>query len=328
MIPQPAIIALVAADAAAAVLIIAACVAAVRLLLGHAGVSGAERTGPRLALGGAALFLAASAAGVVVVANLLPGAVPGAMCGAGVLDAMGASGERATWLRALALLALGAWHVLDRLDRSSAGAPLRAAAARALLAAAPLAVLAAAETARAFLGLDVESRADCCAALYDSVRAGRAAAPGLAAGVPWTSLAIAGGAALAAAALLVRRVHTARQPAPWVAALVAALAWLWALAAARALAGDLAASITGAPGQACAWCLLTARGWFVGYPLVALAAVAAAESLAALIAAAVARRSPEAAAAASRRAARALVATAVAALAFVALALALLLALR
>jgi hypothetical protein len=327
VIAHPIVLAVTVADTVAMILVAAAGVTAVRVLLGWSpGEASArqhalERRAEIASLSartGVGLFALATVAALVAVASVLPGVVESAMCGTGVLQAMGGAGERALWLRALALLALGAWHLLDRLDRSSPGAPLATAAARALLAAAPIAVLAAVETARAFLGLDAEATVDCCGALYDAVRAGRSGAPGWAASVPWAWLAAGGGGALAAACLALARRAATRPVAPWLAGLVAALAWLWVLAAARALPGGL--DDPGAPAHGCPWCLFSQGRWLVGYPLYALLAVVVAEGSAVPFATIVALRSPVAADAASRRARRALAATGVALIAFLALA--------
>jgi hypothetical protein len=330
VIVHPIVAAVVVSDVTAAVLLLAAVSTAVRTLLGwnpleaSRGQLALERRVERASLqarAGSAFFLVGSVTAVLGVASVLPGIVPGAMCGTGVLQAMGADGERAVWTRALALLALGAWHVLDRLDRSSPSAPLTTAAARALLVAGPIVLLAVSDSARALLGLDVQAPVDCCAALYDAVRVGRDGAHRWSAGVPWVWLMIGGGATLVAAALSLRRVLGARSRAVPYAVALAVLACVWVPLASRALVGELAAYHYGVLAHDCPWCLFAARHDLVGYPLFGSLAVVAAEALAALLATFVARRIPDVAGAATRRASRALVRVCGATIGFLALAL-------
>lgn len=330
MIAHPIVLAVVACDAAAALLLLAAAATAVRTVLGWSPDDASrrqlalERRVERASLqarAGTALFLSGGVLFVFSIASVLPGVVPGAMCGTGVLQAMGAEGARALWLRALALLALGAWHLIDRLDRSSPSAPLTSAAARALLVAAPLALLAVADAARALLGLEVQSPVDCCAVLYDAVRSSREGARRWDAGVPWVSLTIVGGVSLATLSLAIARGGGTRPRAAPGVALLAALAFLWGLVAARTLTGELAAYHYGVLAHECPWCLFTWHHALAGYPLFGLLAVVIAEGTAALAATLVARRAPDVSCAAARRASRGAFVTCGATVAFLALAL-------
>ena len=72
------------------------------------------------------LFFGATVLLVVAIASVLPGVVPGAMCGTGVLEAMGTAGDRALWLHGLAIAAVWTWLLLDGVNRSSPSAPLMA----------------------------------------------------------------------------------------------------------------------------------------------------------------------------------------------------------
>ena len=109
----------------------------------------------------AACLLVSTLLLVVAVALSLPGTIPGAMCGTGVLQALGAPGVRALGFRFLALLCLSVWQLLEGLNRSRPEAPLTETVVRILLASSPAVVLAVAETQRALWGLDFGIPVDC-----------------------------------------------------------------------------------------------------------------------------------------------------------------------
>ena len=309
MILHPLILAAVAADWTAVLLLLAAGVGALRVLLGW---SPEEASASQLALerraevvsllgrGGLTLFVAAAVLMVVGVASALPPLVPGAMCGTGVIEAMGPRGPRSIWLRGLAIAALGAWHLLDRLDRSSPRGPLALAAARALLLASPLVVLAAVEAGRALLGLDGERSVDCCTLVYVAA-AGTSGQTDAAAELSW-SAAMGGLTALVAvlAALVNRGARRGRSSSAAAVALAAAAA-LWAAVSGRALVEELAAAHFQVLAHHCPWCLFAARHRLVGYPLFGALALVTLEGGAAAVAAVTARRVPEVAGEAHRR---------------------------
>ena len=60
---------------------------------------------------------------IVLLTNVLPPLVPGAMCGTGVLQAMGGRGGRAIALRLLAFTALYFWKLIEDLNRTCPQAP-------------------------------------------------------------------------------------------------------------------------------------------------------------------------------------------------------------
>lgn len=98
--------------------------------------------------------------------------VPGAMCGTGVLQAMGPFGSRAILFWSLTLVLLYAWQVLDRLDRRDPTGVLTPGAARSLLTASPFFLLSLVYSWRALVAVDPAAPVSCCAAAYDQVFSG------------------------------------------------------------------------------------------------------------------------------------------------------------
>jgi len=234
-----------------------------------------------------------------------------------VLQAMGAEGPRAFVLRALALTALFAWHLLDRLDRASPDGRLAQGSARALLLAVPLVVTASWSGGWALLALDGQAAKDCCSVVYDGARglgpgevAGASALlPAMLAGA---AALIALGGAMAASPRLARRQGAST--------MLAILAAAWIPAAVVVLVGDLSPYHFGNPAHHCPWCLFAGRAHAVGYPLFFALAVVALDAGAALMASAVARRVPELAGPAISRVRAGALRTALAVLAFLAIA--------
>lgn len=309
MVAHPLLVTVLVIDALALVLLAVAVPTAVAVLLRWAP---AETSRAQLRLearaegasilgraAGAALLLS-TLAFVVSVTSVLPSLVPGAMCGTGVLQATGGVGGRALALRCAALGLLGAWHLIDGLNRSAPRATLATSSARALLLAVPLVLLGVIDTARAFWRLDLHQPVDCCAAVYDQVRASSpAAAGGTASDALWLWTALAGGVVLMALGLWVFRQREAvRRNA---ARALALGALLWAPVAAIALVRVLAAYHYQVLRHHCPWCLFLPEHYAVGYPLFAALAVALFEGPAALLAAHFARAKTEVAAAAQRR---------------------------
>lgn len=330
--PHPILVGVMVADLCAVALLVASSLTAGRIVMGWRPASAdraqvaLERRAEAASLQGRAAFallLLGSAMLVAAVASVLPGLVPGAMCGTGVMQAMGPTGERALLLRGIALLLLALWRHLDRLDRSQPDSPLALATARATLVAAPVAALAAFDTASAALTVDLANTVDCCSVVYDAARASAAARAGtapLAASVPWIELTAAGGAAVIALALAASRRGPSRS-----AALRWALMWLalsWVPVAAVGLTRQLAAYHYGVLAHDCPFCLFAARHHLVGYPLFGALLAVALDAPAAAVAHLAARRVPRLADAAAATARRAAVRVALASILFLGLALA------
>jgi hypothetical protein len=236
------------------------------------------------------LFLLGSGLLVLAVASVLPGLVPGAMCGTGVLQAAGPLGSRALGLRGVALAALFGWSLLDRLDRGHPMSPLASAAARALLLAAPVVLLAVVDSERAFLTLDGQEPVDCCAVVYDAVRSGEAST--FRPTVSWTTWMNVSAAPLLVTALALALRRPGRQGwwsrlNPW---LLAACSLVWLPLAALALVRELAAYHYGVLAHDCPFCLFVVRHRCVGSPLFGALLLVALEGMAAAIAARVGAR--------------------------------------
>lgn len=116
-----------------------------------------------------ACLLVAAILGIVGIAVVWHPLVPGAMCGTGVLQAMGATGSRAMIFWAVTLIILYAWHVLEKLNRSHPQAPLTQSATRVMITAAPFLSLAIFYSWQALMHGDTAPPVSCCAAVYDQV---------------------------------------------------------------------------------------------------------------------------------------------------------------
>ena len=95
--------------------------------------------------------------------------VPGAMCGTGVLQAMGVHGSRAMIFWGITLTTLYVWLVLDGLNRRHPMGPLMQSAGRVLITAAPFLTLALFYSWQALMRVDTVPPVSCCAAVYDQV---------------------------------------------------------------------------------------------------------------------------------------------------------------
>jgi hypothetical protein len=237
---------------------------------------------------------------VVAIAGALPDLVPGAMCGSGVLEAMGGRGERALALRCLALLLLGVWRMCARLDAEAPHAPLRPTVARLLLLALPVALLAALDTWRAIAALDVHAAVDCCAVVYDQLRAAGStvAAPVGPATWVFASLLAAGLVLLAALAVL----RCCGERSPLRTGLLAFAALGFAPVAVLSLPRVWAAYHYGVLAHHCPWCLFRGAHGMVGYPLFFAIALVLFAGPAGFFAVLVGRRRPELAGVAAVRA--------------------------
>ncbi|MCJ8502238.1 hypothetical protein [Desulfatitalea alkaliphila] len=197
------------------------------------------------------------------------GMVPGAMCGTGVLQAMGGHGVRAMAFWAMALLALHGWRVLDRLDSHHPDGLLTPTAARVLLLAAPLLVPAVIHSWLALMHIDPAAPVSCCAAVYDQVlrptgtgAMGRGGA--LAAG--WLSL--AGGGLLAVLAGLQWRCGGKCS-----GALPAVVAAGWVVVAAPAVKHLWSAYYYQVLSHPCPWCLFLPDHYGAGFAVYGAMAV-------------------------------------------------------
>jgi hypothetical protein len=224
----------------------------------------------------ATVFLLLSTGLLVVAFSLvLPGTIPGAMCGTGVLQAVGDAGVRALGFRLLALLCLSAWQLLEGLNRSRPDAPLTETGVRVLLASSPVVLLGIAETQRALWGLDFGQAVDCCARIYDPVSGGGARGAGIE-GRYWAAAFVLLSAAAGAVAAALRWSDSMRPGRVW---MLAAFVCFWLPAAAVSLVHVFSPAIFGVLAHPCPWCLFLPEHGMVGFVLFGAMAVAAREGL-------------------------------------------------
>lgn len=198
-----------------------------------------------------ACLAAAAAMGLFGIAVIWPHLIPGAMCGTGVLQAMGADGVRAMIFWGAALIILYGWRVMDRLDRFFPRGRLVQPCARMMILAAPFLLSALFHTWRALLSSDATPAVSCCAAVYDQVLDERAGALASAGTIPmalWGSL--AGGIILLAAAL--QKIHS---PLRGSGAWVGVTAPVWVGAAGVGVKQVWSAYYYRVLSHPCPWCL-------------------------------------------------------------------------
>jgi hypothetical protein len=215
---------------------------------------------------------------VLGIANVFPPLIPGAMCGTGVLQAMGHAGTGALILNGVLLGILLFWNTLENIGRRRPDYPLARLGARLLLLALPVAVLAIGQSVSAAFGVDAHRPVDCCAVVYDQYRTLNEAQSisGLSDGF-WLTTWIGLSLLLFGLVLLVRRSATT-SPWPWNAAL-AATAAVWIPVAAVTLTDILSAYHYGVLQHRCPWCLFLPEHRAVGYPLFGALALVGFESL-------------------------------------------------
>ncbi len=207
---------------------------------------------------------------------ILPGAVPGAMCGTGVLQAAGPLCARALFFRLLALLGLTVWGFFENLNRSVPEAPLTETTARVLAAVSPLVLLAAWDSARAMWGIDFGQPVDCCATVYDPVYSASGGS-GAFSDRFWVVGFSACTLLLAAVSFGVRR-SAHRNRRRWSLPL-AVLTLFWVLYAGGALVNVFSAYIFGVLAHDCPWCLFLPEHGMVGFVQFGALAMAAREGI-------------------------------------------------
>jgi hypothetical protein len=115
--------------------------------------------------------LALQAVGFVLLLTLIgqvwPAVVPGAMCGTGVLQAMGPAGTQSVVFRAATLGLLYCWQAVERLDRGHPEETAVMLHGRLLLLAGPLLVMSGWSLHRALAAVAPHEPVSCCAAVYD-----------------------------------------------------------------------------------------------------------------------------------------------------------------
>lgn len=203
---------------------------------------------------------------VIGITNILPNVVPGAMCGTGVTQAMGESGNRALLFRLLALAVLFIWLAVHRINATRPDAPLTQTGARLLLVALPAYFPALYESFAAVLNVNVEQPVSCCAVVYDQFRSLQEArsAAGLPDSVWLVGFLVGAGALLSTTTLTFRAVSPVNGPKRVLLVVICAF---WIPVAAVTLVHRFAAYHYGVLQHHCPWCLFLLEYRMVGYPL-------------------------------------------------------------
>jgi hypothetical protein len=201
---------------------------------------------------------------IMGISSAWPSVVPGAMCGTGVLQAMGTAGVQILWFQLLAVGVIGAWWLNRQLDASQPYGPLIPAQARLLLLAAPIMALASWSWVRALMAVDGSPPVSCCAVIYDQVATNPLTgvlAP--ANGAHWLGACLLGVGGLTAWGAWQWR---CRIILPRAIALIGAVTVLgWVVTAVVALRLGVAPYIYQTLSHPCAWCLFLPEHGAVGY---------------------------------------------------------------
>jgi hypothetical protein len=309
MFAHPLITSVLLADGLALVLLGPAAWAAMRVVLGWAPerndaaqlrLEVQAESASVLARYATLCLLAGSLCLLIAITVVLPEVVPGAMCGTGVIQAMGGLGHRVVALRGLSIALLVSWQLIDRLNRSHPLAPLTGVSARGLLLATPFVVLTVIDTMRALWAVDLSQPVDCCAVIYDQARPRlNALGEGLLTGRQWLAISGIGSLMLVALALVSRRRGLGSTA---MSTTIFVLAIAWAPATAIALTQVLAAYHYGVLHHHCPWCLFLTDHYWVGYPLFGAIIVVVLEALSMALATRLAANHAAIAAAARTRA--------------------------
>ena len=284
MLRHPLLLAVLGADIAAVALLASAAFSCARIVL-HWRPAVAD--GRQLSLEGQAeavsikgrwifaLNLFALLLLVFGISNVFPRLTPGAMCGTGVLQALGDDGPQLLLYRLLAVAVLLCWYELDRLNRMQPDGPLTMTGARLLLVAVPLCLPAVYISHTAFRHVDPHRPVNCCAVVYDQFQSLQQARS--MAGLPdtwWLAALLFLSLILGVLSLDLR---AARGHRPCRRNLLAVTALLWLPVAFLALTRVLAAYHYQVLQHECPWCLFLPDHHFIGFPLFGLMGMVAAE---------------------------------------------------
>lgn len=219
---------------------------------------------------------AAAMLGLAGIALVWHRMIPGAMCGTGVLQALGSDGNRAVIFWGICLMLLYGWQVLDHLDSHQPEGKLTQAGARTMICAAPFFVLAVFYSWQALMRVETSSAVSCCAVVYDQVINNGFTPAAMQSFVPislWGSLA-------GSIALLVLAVIKIRFPHRGSGTLWIAVAVFWAMMATIAVKQVWSAYYYQVLSHPCPWCLFLPDYYGAGFLIFGCLAVVVLESTA------------------------------------------------
>jgi len=212
------------------------------------------------------LHLFATAILIYAMTNILPGLVPGAMCGTGVLQAMHSSGPRMLVYRLLATAVFWVWGRLEKVNDALPEAPLVPVNARIVLLLLPACGLALHASWQALTAMDLQQPVDCCAVVYDQFQSLGEARRTM--GVGHGAWAGAFGVITPAMLLAAGAVWRGR-PRRWPPLLLALFGCGWLPVAAVSLVRTFAAYHYGVLHHYCPWCLFLPEHYLAGFPVYA-----------------------------------------------------------
>lgn len=242
----------------------------------------------RWVLGMQILGLALLVAGI---SNGWPAHVDGAMCGTGVLQAMGRYGWQSVAFRCLTVLVLFCWQVVSAIDDGHPRSPLAMPKARLLLTAAPVMGWSTIASWRAVSALQGAPPVSCCAVVYDratDVGWGITTIQPMLPARDWLVLGLGFSLVLLGWGAWKWRRPTGGPRRHLLFFLPLLSAWLYC--AVQAIRFGVSPYIYQVLFHPCPWCLFLDTYWFAGVVIFGLPAVIVAECLALLTAAAIARR--------------------------------------
>lgn len=231
---------------------------------------------------------AAAMLGLAGVALAWHRVVPGAMCGTGVLQAMGTHGSRAMLFSGIALTILYGWQVLDRLDSHHPEGILTQSGARLMISAAPFLALAGFYAWQALMRVEAMPSVSCCAAVYDQVLNEPSGSDGL----QWLAPMALWGSLAGGAVLLVLAVLKIRFPDRGSGAMLAATAIGWGIGATVAVQQVWSAYYYQVLSHPCPWCLFLPDHHGAGFFIFGCMVVVVMESIALWLADRTRRRHP------------------------------------
>jgi hypothetical protein len=246
-------------------------------------------TSSLLASGAFYCLAVAALLGLLGVCLLWHRIVPGAMCGTGVLQAMGSWAKRALFFWVVLLVLLYAWNVSVRLERSSPQGQTIPDNARLMLIASPFLLLALFYSQRAIFSVDMADPVSCCAAVYDQVLSSGLAArvkPVVRSIAFWGSL--AGSVLIAGSTIWGSRLEHRKTDAA-----TSLFTMVWALLAAVSVSQIWSAYYYQVLSHPCPWCLFLPDYWGAGFLIFGCIAVVALEGAALWTAQRILQRFPD-----------------------------------
>lgn len=216
----------------------------------------------------------ATLVGLVGICLIWHNVVSGAMCGTGVMQAMGTDGVRASIFWTAALLVLYSWWTLDRIGGDHPQGVLTRTSLRVLITAAPFLALGLFYAWQALMRIDTIPAVSCCAAVYDRVLDGTASLSSR-----WIANFSLWGNLAGTLVLLLLVAATIRKPDNRSAGALFALAVIWTPMSVVAVKTTWAAYYYQVLSHPCPWCLFLPAYGGVGFLIFGCLTVAVLESL-------------------------------------------------